>query len=204
MAERYADAEAECKALLKDNNRLAEVVEVRYLLSNVYAAAKRHADSEEQLQLILKIEPDNATVNNDLGYLWADQGKNLAAAENMIRKALEAERSQRRKSPNLTSDDDKDNAAYVDSLGWVLYRRGQIDEARKELERATTLGDGDDPVIYDHLGDVYQHLKMRPEASRAWQRALELYDQGIRTKDEERVRDIRRKIDQVKEEIGGR
>jgi tetratricopeptide (TPR) repeat protein len=204
MAERYADAEADCKALLKDNNRVAEVVEVRYLLSNVYAAAKRHADSEEQLQLILKIEPDNATVNNDLGYLWADQGKNLKAAEEMIRKALDADRNQRRKNTNLTADDDKDNAAYVDSLGWVLYRRGQIDEAKKELERAITLGDGDDPVIYDHLGDVYQHLKMRPEASRAWQRALELYDQGIRAKDNERVRDIRRKIDQVKEEIGGR
>jgi tetratricopeptide (TPR) repeat protein len=204
MAERYGDAETECKAMLKDNNRLAEEIEVRYLLSNVYSAAKRHADSEEQLQLILKIEPDNATVNNDLGYLWADQGKNLAAAETLIRKALEADRQQRRKNPNISAEDDKDNAAYVDSLGWVLYRRGQIDEARKELERATTLGDGDDPVIYEHLGDVYQHLKMRPEASRAWQRALELYNNGIRGKDDERMRDIRRKIEQVKDEIGGR
>jgi tetratricopeptide (TPR) repeat protein len=204
MAVRYGDAETECKALLKDNSRLAEVVELRYLLSNVYAAAKRHADSEEQLQLILKIEPDNATVNNDLGYLWADQGKKLAAAEALIRKALEADRNQRRKNPKITAEDDKDNAAYVDSLGWVLYRRGQVDEARKELERATTLGDGDDPVIYDHLGDVYQHLKMRSEASRAWQRALELYHNGIRTKDDERMRDIRRKIEQVKEAIGGR
>lgn len=204
MAERTTDAESECKALLKDNNRLAEVVELRYLLSNVYSAAKRSADAEEQLQLILKIEPDNATVNNDLGYLWADQGKNLPAAEAMIRKALDADRMQRRKNPNVSADDDRDNAAYVDSLGWVLYRRGQIDEARKELERAITLGEGDDPVIYEHLGDVYQHLKMGPEASRAWQRSLELYNQGIRGKDEERTRDIRRKIEQVKEEIGGR
>ncbi len=204
MAERYADAETECKALLKDHSRVAEVVEVRYLLSNVYSAAKRHADAEAQLQQILKVEPDNATVNNDLGYLWADQGKNLAAAETLIRKALEADRTQRRKNPRITADDDKDNGAYVDSLGWVLYRRGQIDEARKELERATTLGEGDDPVIYDHLGDVYQHLKMRPEANRAWQRALELYNNGIRGKDDERMRDIRRKIEQVKVEIGGR
>ena len=49
-----------------------------------------------------------------------------------------------------------DNACYIDSLGWVLFRRGQVDAARKELEYATTLPDGDDPVIYDHLGDVLQ------------------------------------------------
>jgi tetratricopeptide (TPR) repeat protein len=204
MAERYANAETECKALLKDNKRMDEVVELRYLLSNVYSAAKRSADSEEQLQLILKIDPDNATVNNDLGYLWADQGRNLQAAEQMIRKAMELDRVQRRKIVKVSVDDEKDNAAYVDSLGWVLFRRGQLDEARKELERAVTLDEGGDPVIYDHLGDVYQRLKMRPEAMRCWQRALELYNNGVRGKDDERIRDLRRKIEQAKEQVGGR
>ncbi|HZZ81995.1 MAG TPA: tetratricopeptide repeat protein [Gemmataceae bacterium] len=204
MAERYAEAEAECKTMLKDNSRVGEVVEVRYLLSNVYSAAKRSADSEAQLQLILKVDPDNATVNNDLGYLWADQGKNLAAAETLIRKALDADRVQRRKSAKLSADDDKDNAAYVDSLGWVLFRRGQVEEARKELERAASLDEGGDPVIYDHLGDVYRRLNLRPEATRCWQRALELYNNGVRGKDDERIRDIRRKIDQAKEQVGGR
>jgi tetratricopeptide (TPR) repeat protein len=204
MAKRYDDAETETKALLKKYDRPGEVIELRYVLSNIYSSAKQHAKSEEQLQMILKIDPDNATVNNDLGYLWADQNKNLAVAEEMIRKALEVERVARHKNPNLTPDEDKDNAAFVDSLGWVLFRRGQIDAARKELERATKLGDGDDPTIYDHLGDVYQRLKMRPEAVRVWQRAIELYDTGIRGKDDERVRDIRHKIDKAKEEVGAR
>jgi tetratricopeptide (TPR) repeat protein len=202
MAERYADAEGECKALLKTHDRPAAAVELRYLLSNIYSAAKKQAKAEEQLQVILKIDPENVTVNNDLGYLWADQGKNLPVAEEMIRKALDLDRSQRRRNPNLNAEEDKDNAAYVDSLGWVLFRRGKIDDARKELERATTLGDGEDPTIFDHLGDVYIRLKMRPEASRAWQRSLELYNQGVR-KDEERVRDIRRKIEEAKVQVGG-
>ena len=204
MAERHDDAESECQALLKTHNRPGEVVELRYLLSNVYSGAKQQAKAETQLQLILKVDPDNPTVNNDLGYLWADQGKNLETAEEMIRRALDADRSQRRRNLNLIPEDDKDNAAYVDSLGWVLFRRGQIEEAKKELERATTLGDNDDPVIYEHLGDVYSRLKMRSEASRAWQRSLELYKDGIRGKDEERVRDIERKLNEVKQEIGGR
>ncbi|MBI2808068.1 MAG: tetratricopeptide repeat protein [Planctomycetes bacterium] len=203
-AHRFGDAEAECLALLKANDKPGPTVELRYVLSNIYSASKKTAKSEEQLQMILKIDPNNATVNNDLGYLWADQGKKLDVAEAMIRKALELDREQRRRNPNLTAADDKDNAAYVDSLGWVLFRRGQIKEARQELERAIKLGDGDDPVIHDHLGDVYNRLKMRPEAVQAWQRALKLYDQGVRGKDDERTRDTRRKIEQALEEIGQR
>ncbi len=199
MAERFDNAETECKALIKGNEKPSEVIELRYLLSNIYSSAKHSAKSEEQLQMILKMDPHNATVNNDLGYSWADQGKNLQSAEEMIRRAIELDRLQRRRNPNFSSADDKDNAAYVDSLGWVLYRRGQIAEARKELERAAALDDGEDPVIYDHLGDVYQRLQMRPEASRAWQRALALYNNGIRKKDDERVRDIQRKLEQVKQ-----
>jgi tetratricopeptide (TPR) repeat protein len=196
MAERFADAEAECKALLKENDRPAAVMELRYRLSSVYAASKQQEKAAEQLRIILKLDPSNAVVNNDLGYLWADQGKNLEEAEAMIRKALEQDRSNRRAGPNFTADDDKDNAAYVDSLGWVLFRRGQIEQARKELERAISLPEGDDPVIYDHLGDVYHRLGMRPDANRSWQRALELYKQGVRPRDEERIRDIQRKIEQ--------
>ncbi len=204
MAERYDAAETEGKALIKTYSKPAESVELHYLLSNVYAGAKRQADAESELQTILKIDPDNPTVNNDLGYLWAEQGKNLKVAEDMIRKALEVDRSQRRRNPNLTTEDDKDNAAYVDSLGWVLFRRGQIEEAKKELERATTLDEGADPTIYDHLGDVYSRLRMHREASRAWQRAVELYKDGIRGNDEERVRDLQKKLSEAKAEIGGR
>jgi tetratricopeptide (TPR) repeat protein len=196
-ASRLADAESECLGLLKKYDDPAEIIELRYVLSGVYGAAKQHDKSLEQLQLILKIDPDNVAVNNDLGYLWADQGKNLEVAEAMIRKALDIERSQRRRHPNWNEADDKDNAAYVDSLGWVLYRRGKVEEACKELERAAALDGSDDPVIFDHLGDVYIALNRRAEATRAWQRALELYNQGVRGKDEERMRDLRRKIEQA-------
>ena len=58
--------------------------------------------------------PDDAGVNNDLGYLYADQGKNLEKAEAMIRKAVQEE---------------PDNGAYLDSLGWVLFKRGKVKEA---------------------------------------------------------------------------
>ncbi len=160
LAEQYDRAEADGLAMLKNNPSPGEALEIRYLLSGVYSAAKNMAKSEEQLELILKADPDNATANNDLGYLWADQGRNLARAEEMIRRAIDIDRQNRKAAKNLPPGADHDNTAYVDSLGWVLFRKGEIEAARVELERAAALPDSDDPVIWDHLGDVYQRLQL--------------------------------------------
>ncbi len=197
MAEQFEKAETECQELLKTTLQLGDILDVRYLLSNVYSQAKKHDKSEEQLGIILRIDPNNATANNDLGYLWADRGKNLAEAEEMIRKALDLDRRQRKNSTNLLADEDHDNAAYVDSLAWVLFRRGQADEARKELERAAALPESEDPVIYDHLGDVYMHLRQPERARTAWQKAAELFDQGARRRSDERYLEIQRKLREV-------
>ena len=108
---------------------------------------------EGQLRKVLESSPHDATANNDLGYLMADRNKNLAEAERLIRKALELDKQLRGATTAKAADEE--NAAYIDSLGWVLFRRGKLDEARRELERAAKLPDGeDDPVVWDHLGDV--------------------------------------------------
>ena len=75
----------------------------------VYVNLGDFSKGEAELETLLQRNPDEAGVNNDLGYLYADQGKNLEKAEAMIRKAL-------REEPK--------NAAYLDSLGWVLFKRG--------------------------------------------------------------------------------
>lgn len=203
MAERYDQAETECLALLKAKRTPGEVLEVRYVLATVYSTAKQKAKAEEQLQLILKADPSNATANNDLGYTWAEQGKNLVEAEAMIRRALEQDRRRRRNSPSLTADEDVDNASYVDSLGWVLFRRGQFEEARQELERATKLPDSDDPVIWDHLGDVYFRLHRGADARAAWERALRCYEEGRRRTDD-RHRDLQRKLKVSRDQANSR
>lgn len=195
QAERYPQAEQESLALLKEHPQLGDAMEIRYVLSNVYNAWKKLGPCEEQLERILKIDPANATANNDLGYIWADQGKNLEQAEAMIRSALEQDRLQRKRLPGGAAL--KDNAAYVDSLGWVLFRRGRIAEARRELERASQLPDGDDPVIWDHLGDVYERLQLKSQARSAWEKALHLYEHEHRRSLDDRYRELRRKLQGV-------
>ncbi len=201
QAERHPQAEAECQALLKEYTVPGETLELRYLLASVHTAKKEHAKAEEQLSECLRLDPSNATVNNDLGYIWADQNKNLDRAEEMIRKAIELDRKQR-KGPAAVAEaqDEQDNAAYIDSLGWVLYRKGDLAGARRELEKAGSLPDGEDPVIWDHLGDVYLRLNERDRARGAWERAAHFYERDRRGRMDGRYRELQQKRELLKTE----
>src|SRR5262249_28055204 len=143
-------------------------------LSGVYIEMNEVDKCAEQLQTLLKKHPDNATYNNDLGFIWADHDKNLDEAEKMIRKAIEEDRKQRKENAaELTPDEDKDNAAYIDSLGWVLYKKKQYAEAKKYLQNATKEKDGQHVEILDHLADVHMALGEKTEAVAIWKKALD-------------------------------
>ena len=65
------------------------------------------------------------------------------------------------------------NGYYVDSLGWAFFKKGLLTEALAEIKRAAALV-GDDPVIYEHLGEIYLKQRQMPEAREALLRSLEL------------------------------
>lgn len=130
----------------------------KFSLSNVYIGMEQKRKAEEVLEEVLDESPDDPSVNNDLGYLYAEQGRHLEKAESMIRKAVKAE---------------PENAAYLDSMGWVLYMRGKHKEAAEWLEKAQKLPSGDDPTILEHLADCYQKLDRKDEARQLWQTALD-------------------------------
>ena len=187
------DAEKEALTLLRDYDQPSEVRDIRYTLSSIYSGMKNHEKSEALLKQILEADPADATANNDLGYQWADRSHNLEEAEKLIRKALDLDQKLRDTSNRLTFE--PENAAYIDSLGWVIFRRGKLKEARIELEKASNLPEGsDDPVVWDHLGDVYFSLKEKQKSLESYLKAINLY-QVVRTRrDAERVKDIKQKI----------
>jgi tetratricopeptide (TPR) repeat protein len=193
-AGQHKKALVECQDLLKAAVLASEANEVRHLLSNVYSSVKDYVRAEEQLEQVLKIDPNDATANNDLGYLWADQGKRLKEAEELIRRALELDRRQRRPARAGDPELPPDNAAYLDSLGWVLYRQGRLAEARAELEKAAGLPDGNDPVIWEHLGDTYSRLGQAAQARTAYQRSAQLYEQERRRTADPHYRDVKEKL----------
>ncbi|MBV9123040.1 MAG: tetratricopeptide repeat protein [Planctomycetes bacterium] len=202
---RFQEAAAECLALLQggglrnlgDSPLPADIRDIRYLLSNVYSSSHELDKAEEQLRLILKDDPNDVSANNDLGYLLADEGKDLEEAELLIRKAMEVDREQRKAKAKEDPTADQDHAAYIDSLGWVLFRRGHLEEAREQLERAVSLPEGaDDPVVWDHLGDVYWTLHDTARARAAWEKAVQFFEAETRRKPDRQYQEIKHKLQQ--------
>lgn len=150
-----------------DSTEVRDVLrEARFVLSNIAATEQQFSQAEEWLEQILDEFPGDAGALNDLGYLWADQNKNLLRAHRMIRAAV---------------DKDPENAAYRDSLGWVLYRLGRFQEAVPELEKALSLAP--DPVVLDHLGDACHSLQQFDKARQSWRKAAdELQEKGEKEK----------------------
>ena len=102
-------------------------------------------------------------LTNEAGVL-SEMGENKKAlikldeAEKNIKKALSIE-------PN--------NGAFIDSLGWVYYKKGMLEKAKTELEKAIKILK-DDPVIYEHLGDVYFKIGDHKRAREMWKKSLQL------------------------------
>ncbi len=107
-------------------------------------------------ELIAKV-PDHSQALNYLGYMLTENDMRLDDAILLIERALEI-------SP--------ENAAFLDSYGWVHYKMKNYKKAIKYLKKA--VASGNDPVIHDHLGDAFKAVGDNDKASEWWQKALEL------------------------------
>ena len=139
-----------------------EIVNAKFYF-NYGATAEQAGLYEKAADLLRKsiaLEPANAAeAYNYLGYMWADHNMYLDEAEDMIKRALQIE---------------PDNGSYLDSLGWVEFRKGRFDQALADLLRAAKNMEHEDAVVFEHIGDVYLKLNRVPQALEAWQKALGL------------------------------
>ena len=120
--------------------------------------------AREDLERLRKDFPDNAEVANTLGYYLAEKAVDLERAEKMIRQALAT---------------DPGNGAYLDSLGWVLYRQGRFEGALDYLIQAVNVLP-EDPVILEHLGMVLRASGKDAEALDVLRRSLAFGGDGAR------------------------
>lgn len=195
---RYADAVKVYEEMLQKVDKNKEVGEedreslkesLQYIMSGLFiemdqvdkaieilrALQAKHKDatSEEERKTI-------ATYNNDLGYVLADHDRDLDQAEKMIRKAVEYD----------------PKAAYLDSLGWVLFKKKQYAEAKKYLLEATQdKKEGQHVEILDHLVDVYLAMGDKPEAIKVLKKALTQETTSKREK--ERQAKMRKKLEDL-------
>ena len=130
--------------------------EITYQRAVLLDRAGRVDAAISALEAMHRERPLDAGITNALGYTLADHKRELPRAEQLIREALAAQ---------------PDNPALLDSLGWVLYRRGQYAAALPVLERAfRLLHDGD---VGAHWGEALWAAGQKAAARSAWQRALD-------------------------------
>ncbi|MDG2336049.1 MAG: tetratricopeptide repeat protein [Myxococcota bacterium] len=169
-------------------------VEVLYQLAVLYGSQKQIDQALFYMTQVLKHDPQNAQALNYVGYTWVERGENLERAEALIERAV-------RLSPR--------DGYIVDSLGWVYYMRARplisgpqrgeglelLEKAVVQLVLALELTGGD-PVVSEHLGDVYLLLD-EPR------RALDYYEQAVAMDPRvDEQPDLREKLETLRRELG--
>lgn len=147
---------------------------VLYARGIAYERTGQWEKAEADLLRALELSPQQPEVLNYLAYSWADHGKNLDKALDMLQKALAG-------AP--------DDPYIADSVGWALHKKGRNSDAVPFLELSVQQLPAD-PLINDHLGDVYWAVGRELEARFQWDRALKNTkdtDQELRDKIQEKL-----------------
>lgn len=150
-AKRYAEALEVLERLLKSNPGNAELL---YDSALVADRLDKVALVEERLRQVIALQPENAHAYNALGYTFAERNMRLDEARELVARALA-----------LLPDD----AFIIDSMGWVLYRQGDLAGALIQLQKAYGLRQ--DPEIAAHMGEVLWGLGRQDEARRVLREA---------------------------------
>ncbi|MEO6846703.1 MAG: tetratricopeptide repeat protein, partial [Chthoniobacterales bacterium] len=164
QANRHAEAmQVFERAIFEAGNQRPGMLDSHFYCDYGMAAeeAKQYGKAEEMLKKSIDMDPDHAAESyNALGYMWVDRGERLDEAEVVIRKAVEI---------------DPNNAMYIDSLGWLLYKQGKYQDAVAQLQRASELlSNHPDAVVFEHIGDAYQKLGQFAQAVLYWQKSIGL------------------------------
>ncbi len=134
-----------------DENTLLELARAFEQLGEYDEALKR-------VEILYGLNPEDPSIANFYGYLFAEKGENLDFAEDVLKKALVTEPG---------------NGYFLDSLGWIMFMKGEYEAALGFLSEATGLV-ADDAVMWEHLGDTYIKLKLHLEAEGAYLKSISI------------------------------
>ncbi|MGN8224590.1 tetratricopeptide repeat protein [Gracilimonas sp. BCB1] len=126
-------------------------------LGDVRANLEKHEASDEAYELALRYDPENDNAMNNYAYNLSVRGESLERAKELALKAIEV-------AP--------ENAAYLDTVGWVYFKLGDYDRAKRFIDASIKTGAASAEVL-EHMGDVEEQLGNMEEARSWWQQALE-------------------------------
>ncbi|MEY2502770.1 MAG: hypothetical protein QOI07_3104 [Verrucomicrobiota bacterium] len=139
-----------------------EVLNARFYFDYGAAAdqAALYDKAADLFRKAISLDPANsAEACNYVAFMWAEHNMHLDEAEEMVGRALQF---------------DADNGAYLDTLGWIHYRKGKFEDALNELLRAAQNLSRPDAIVFEHIGDACSKLNRVPQALDYWQKAIAL------------------------------
>ncbi|RYZ77119.1 MAG: tetratricopeptide repeat protein [Proteobacteria bacterium] len=151
--------------------KFPEHAQLQFFLGSLQDRVGNKDGSIDSMKKVISIDKDHIQALNFLAYAYADQGKNLDEAEQLVRRAASLQ-------PN--------DGFIMDTLGWVLFKRGKTAEAIRTLEAAYKM-QPEESVIAEHLGDAYYHSQMPEKAKKLYVRAAEL-DRNVANADKIRAK----------------
>jgi tetratricopeptide (TPR) repeat protein len=134
----------------------------------------KSVEALETMKQAVSLNAEHAEALNFIAYAYAERGENLTEALELARRAVA-----------LNND-----GHILDTLGWVYFKMGRLNEARPELEAAAALL-SEDPVVLGHLGDLYRDLGLNDRALATYRKVLKLTPDDL---------EIRKKIEALGEE----
>jgi Tfp pilus assembly protein PilF len=135
------------------------LIQVLTMRADTYYRMKDYSNSFQVFDEALKFNNEDLTVINNYAYYLAEQNLRLKEAEDMARKVIEKE---------------KKNTTYLDTYGWILYKRGKLKDAAKVFEGIINSGEKPDAVWYEHYGFILMKQRKCAEAVEKWNIALKL------------------------------
>lgn len=126
-------------------------------LADVRSDLDRWEDAKSSYEQALRLDPDNHNAMNNYAYYLSTREENLDYALELAENAISFL---------------PENSAYLDTIGWIYFKRGEYNDAKTYIKRSIDTGDAG-AEVYEHLGDVYEALGEMEEAIKWWNKALE-------------------------------
>ncbi len=126
-------------------------------LADVLSDLDKWDDARQSYERALRLDPNNHNAMNNYAYYLSEKEEELEYAEELAENAVSLQ---------------PENAAYLDTIGWVYFKLEEYENAREYIERSVNTGEAG-PEVFEHLGDVNEALGDFDEAIKWWNKALE-------------------------------
>jgi Tfp pilus assembly protein PilF len=151
-------------------------VEFYSLLAECYSKIQNNEKSDDFFEKALLINPRNSIVCNNYAYYLAEREKNLSLALKLSEISLQSE---------------PESSTYLDTYGWILFKKNITRKAKRTIERAIELGGGKNGEILLHYGEILLTLKK-------YKRSLEVLNSALMYADEEQTKEINGLVNKAK------